>query len=82
MGIIVAIVIGFVVGLIARAIMPGTQSMGFIFTTLLGVAGSIVGTEHGKLLGWYGPGDEAQWIGSIVGAIILLFLYGLIAKKR
>ena len=78
MSIIIAIIVGFIVGLIARAIMPGTQSMGFIFTTLLGVAGSYLG----QALGLYTAGDEASWIGSIVGAIVLLFLVGLVSKKR
>ncbi len=82
MSIIIAIIVGFIVGLIARAIMPGNQSMGFIFTTLLGVAGSIVGTYLGQAVGLYGPADEARWIGSIVGAIVLLFLVGLVTKKR
>lgn len=82
MSIIIAIIVGFIVGLIARAIMPGNQSMGFIFTTLLGVAGSIVGTYLGQALGLYTAGDEASWIGSIIGAIVLLFLVGLVSKKR
>lgn len=82
MSIIIAIVVGFVVGLVARALMPGNQSMGFIFTTLLGVAGSVVGTELGRMLGFYGPDSNAAFIGSVVGAILLLFLVGLITKKR
>lgn len=81
MGFIGAIVIGFIVGLIARALMPGKQSLGFIMTTLLGVAGSLVGTYLGQAVGLYDGFSEAGWIGSIVGAMILLFVFGLISKK-
>ena len=81
MSIIVTIVIGFIVGLIARAIMPGTQSMGFILTTILGIVGSIVATYLGQVLGFYPEGAAAGWIASVIGAIIVLFVYGLIAKR-
>lgn len=81
MSIIITIVIGFIVGLIARAIMPGNQSMGLILTTILGIVGSIVATYLGQAMGWYGQGDAAGWIASVVGAIIVLFIYGLIAKR-
>ena len=81
MSIIITIVIGFIVGLIARAIMPGSQSMGFILTTILGIIGSIVATYLGQAMGWYSQGDAAGWIASVVGAIIVLFVYGLIAKR-
>lgn len=81
MGIIGMIVVGFIVGLIARAIMPGDQKFGFILTVVLGIVGSIVAGYLGGALGIYQPGEGAGWIGSIVGAIIVLFVYGLIAKK-
>ncbi|ETD70747.1 transglycosylase [Pelistega indica] len=81
MSIISAIIIGFIVGLIARAIMPGTQSMGFIMTTLLGVAGSFVGSYLGQAIGMYPAGSQAGWIASVVGALILLFIFGLVSKK-
>ena len=81
MSIIIMIVVGFVVGLIARAIMPGNQPMGFIMTTLLGIVGSLVAGYLGHALGWYAPGEPASWIGSIVGAIIVLFVVGLVRKK-
>jgi uncharacterized membrane protein YeaQ/YmgE (transglycosylase-associated protein family) len=79
------IIFGFLVGLIARAIMPGAQPMGFLLTILLGVAGSFVGGWLGTLLFGSGEPDAsnaAGWIGSIVGALILLFAYGMLAKKR
>ncbi|HMN22052.1 MAG TPA: GlsB/YeaQ/YmgE family stress response membrane protein [Ottowia sp.] len=82
MGIIVTIIIGFIVGLLARAIMPGDQKMGLIMTTLLGIAGSIVASYAGVALGLYVPGATAGWVASVVGAIVLLFLYGLVARKR
>ena len=78
---IVAIVIGFVAGLIARAIHPGDDKAGFIVTTILGIAGSLLATYGGRLLGLYPEGSSAGFIASVIGAIIILFLYGLITKK-
>jgi len=82
MDIIVMIIVGFIVGLIARAIMPGTQSMGFILTTILGIVGAVVAGFLGRSLGWYNAGEAVGWIASVVGAIIVLFVYGLVTKKR
>ena len=82
MGIIVTIVVGFIVGLLARAIMPGDQKMGLIMTTLLGIAGSVVASYGGVALGMYPEGSTAGWIASIVGAIVLLFIYQLVMKKK
>lgn len=81
MGIISMIVVGFIVGLLARAIMPGDQKLGWVMTIILGIIGSIVAGYLGGALGIYQPGQGAGWIGSIVGAIIVLFIYGLIVKK-
>lgn len=81
MDIIVMIIVGFIVGLIARAIMPGKQSMGFILTTILGIVGAVVAGFLGRTLGWYAEGDAVGWIASVIGAIIVLFIYGLVAKK-
>lgn len=81
MSIVWIIVIGFVVGLIARAVMPGEQKLGLIMTTVLGVAGSVVAGYLGQAIGLYQAGQGAGFIGSIVGALVLLFGYGLIAKK-
>jgi uncharacterized membrane protein YeaQ/YmgE (transglycosylase-associated protein family) len=74
-GLLVTIIIGFVVGVIAKFIMPGKENMGFILTTLLGIAGSIVATYAGQAVGWYAAGEGAGWIGSIVGAFLLLWIY-------
>jgi uncharacterized membrane protein YeaQ/YmgE (transglycosylase-associated protein family) len=74
-GLLLTIIIGFVVGVIAKLIMPGKENMGFIITTLLGIAGSIVATYAGQAVGWYQAGEGAGWIGSIVGAFLLLWIY-------
>lgn len=69
-------VIGFVVGLVARAVMPGTQSLGIVMTALLGIAGSFVAGLVGQAIGWYGAGQGAGFIGSVVGALVVLFVVG------
>jgi uncharacterized membrane protein YeaQ/YmgE (transglycosylase-associated protein family) len=74
MGLIGTIIVGLIVGAIARFIMPGEQKMGWILTILLGVAGSFVAGFVGQALGWYQAGQGAGWIGSIVGALVLLFV--------
>lgn len=82
MNFIIMIVVGFIVGLIARALMPGDQAMGIIMTTILGIVGAVVAGFLGEALGWYAPGDPVGWIGSVVGAIIVLFVVGFVSKKR
>jgi uncharacterized membrane protein YeaQ/YmgE (transglycosylase-associated protein family) len=82
MGIIWIIIIGLVAGAVAKLIMPGKDPGGFIITILLGVAGALLATFLGKLVGWYKPGESAGFIGAIVGAIILLVIYRLIKKKQ
>jgi uncharacterized membrane protein YeaQ/YmgE (transglycosylase-associated protein family) len=81
MSIIWIIVVGFIVGLIARAVMPGEQKLGIILTAVLGVGGSLVAGYLGQAIGWYQAGQGAGFIGSIVGALILLFGYGLLTKR-
>ncbi|MBB3182314.1 GlsB/YeaQ/YmgE family stress response membrane protein [Variovorax sp. Sphag1AA] len=81
MSIVWTILIGFVAGLVARAIKPGDDSAGFIVTTLIGIAGSLVATYAGQAMGWYSAGQGAGFIASVVGAIVLLFIYGLIKRK-
>lgn len=81
MGIISMIIVGFIVGLLARAIMPGDQKLGIVMTIILGIVGSIVAGYLGGALGLYEPGEGAGWIGSIIGAIIVLLIYGLIVKR-
>ena len=72
------IIVGFIVGLIARAIKPGDDRMGLIMTTLLGIAGAFVARYVGQAMGWYQANEPAGWIASVIGAIILLVIYGLI----
>ncbi|MEZ5483907.1 MAG: GlsB/YeaQ/YmgE family stress response membrane protein [Lysobacteraceae bacterium] len=82
MTIIWTILIGFVIGLVARALKPGKDKMGIIWTTLLGIGGSLAATYGGQQLGIYQPGETAGFIAAVIGAIILLILYGLIAGKK
>lgn len=78
---IVTIIIGFIVGLIARAIKPGNDKLGLIMTTILGIAGAFLANFVGQKMGWYAAGEAAGWIASVVGAMILLFIYGLVKGK-
>lgn len=77
-----SILIGFIVGLVARALMPGPNPMGFILTTILGVVGALVANFVGQGLGWYAEGSGAGFIASVVGAIVLLFIYGLVSRRN
>ena len=82
MGIFWTIVIGFFAGVIAKFIMPGkNEPSGFVLTTILGIVGALVASFLGKTLGWYQPGEGAGFIGAIVGAIVVLFVWGLVAKR-
>jgi uncharacterized membrane protein YeaQ/YmgE (transglycosylase-associated protein family) len=76
MGIIGTILVGLVVGALARFVMPGEQKMGWILTILLGIGGSVVAGFIGSALGWYQPGQGAGWIASVLGAVLLLFVVG------
>lgn len=83
MSIIWTIVIGFVAGVVAKFIMPGpNEPQGFILTTILGIVGAFVATWLGQAIGWYGPNEGAGFIGAIVGAIIVLLIYGMVASRR
>lgn len=82
MEIVWTILIGFVAGVIAKFIHPGKENMGFIMTTLLGIVGSVVAGYAGQALGIYQAGQRAGFIGSIVGALVLLIVYGLVTKKK
>ena len=76
MGIIGTIVVGLIVGALARLVMPGEQKMGWILTCLLGIGGSLIAGFVGQALGWYQAGQGAGWIASVVGAVVLLFVVG------
>lgn len=82
MFILINIFIGFIVGLIARAIMPGKNKMGFILTSVLGIMGSAFASFLGQTINWYLPGEPAGFIASIVGAILLLSLMNYIKQKN
>ena len=76
------IIIGFIAGVIAKFIMPGpNEPSGFIMTAILGIVGAFVATFIGQAIGWYGPNDGAGLIGAIVGAIIVLAIWGFIAGR-
>ena len=83
MSILWTIIIGFVAGIAAKFLLPGpNEPSGFILTTILGIVGAFVATWLGQSLGWYGPGEGAGFIGAIVGAVIVLAVWGMIAKNR
>ena len=81
MAIIGTILLGLVVGLLARALLPGDQKMGWILTCVLGVAGSLGASFLGQAMGWYAPGEPAGWILSVVTAIVLLFVVGKVRSS-
>ena len=82
MGIIAAIIIGLLVGAVAKLLMPGRDPGGWIVTILLGLAGSFVAHFLGRALGWYHDGEAAGFIASVVGAIFLLVIYRLVARRN
>ncbi|MBS3847425.1 MULTISPECIES: GlsB/YeaQ/YmgE family stress response membrane protein [Devosia] len=82
MGILWAIIVGFLAGLIAKWITPGdNKPSGFILTTVLGIVGSLLATWLGQAIGWYGAGDGAGFIASIVGAVIILLVWTQLARR-
>lgn len=81
MGIIWTIVLGFVIGVLAKLLHPGKENMGFITTVLLGIAGSFLAGAIGQYLGWYQAGEGAGFIASVIVAILLLWLYGKVRAK-
>jgi uncharacterized membrane protein YeaQ/YmgE (transglycosylase-associated protein family) len=74
MGFIGTLIVGLIVGAIARFVMPGEQKMGWILTIVLGIAGSAGAGAVGQALGWYQAGQGAGWIASVLGAVVLLFV--------
>ena len=76
------LIIGLVIGVIAKLLMPGKDPGGCIITMLIGIAGAFIAGYLGRLIGWYQPGQPAGFIASIIGAMILLLIYRLIAGKR
>ena len=82
MAIIWTIIVGLIVGAVAKLLMPGKDPGGFIITILLGIAGAFVASYLGQAIGWYKAGESAGFIASVVGAIILLLLYRVIFKRK
>ena len=82
MAILSTLLVGLIVGAIAKLLMPGKDPGGFIITILLGIAGAFIASYLGQALGWYQPGQPAGWIMSIICAMILLLLYRLLFKRK
>jgi uncharacterized membrane protein YeaQ/YmgE (transglycosylase-associated protein family) len=83
MGIIWTIIIGAIAGFVAKFFVRGpNEPRGFILTTLLGIVGAFVASYLGQAMGWYAPGEGAGLIGAIVGAVIVLLVWGFIARRR
>ncbi len=82
MGFISTLIIGLIVGAVAKLLMPGKDPGGCIITIVLGIAGSAVGGFLGRALGWYRPDEPAGFIASVIGAIILLLIYRMVLGKR
>jgi uncharacterized membrane protein YeaQ/YmgE (transglycosylase-associated protein family) len=82
MHLIWTILIGFVVGVIAKLITPGTGPRGFFLTSALGIAGALIVTYAGQFLGWYGAGETAGFFGALMGAVVLLLIYHFAGRDR
>ena len=81
MSILLTIVIGFVAGLIARFLLPGKDPLGFIMTTVIGVAGAVVASFGGQMLGWYQQGQTAGFVASVLGAIAVLVVLRFLRRE-
>ena len=81
MSIIGTIIIGLIVGFLARAVKPGDDKLGWIMTAILGIAGSFLASYAGSAMGLYAPGEVAGFVASVIGAIILLVIYSLVKSK-
>lgn len=82
MNILGLIIIGFVVGLIARFIKPGKDQMGLIYTTVLGIVGAFVGLFIGQAFGFYHSGEPVGFVGAIMGSVLVLFIVEMVNRKR
>ena len=81
-GVLGWIIFGLIVGAVAKLLMPGRDPGGFIITILLGIAGAVLGGFIGRALGWYGEGDAAGFLMSLVGAVVLLAIYRMVMRRR
>lgn len=82
MGIVMTIIIGFLCGLVARFIKPGTDNLGFLMTTLIGILGAFVAAYLGQAFGWYTVGEPAGFIASVVGAVVILYAVEAFSSRR
>jgi uncharacterized membrane protein YeaQ/YmgE (transglycosylase-associated protein family) len=82
MGILWTILIGFIVGIVAKFLMPGRDPAGFIITVIIGIVGSVIATYLGRFLGFYQVGESAGFIAAVLGSIILLVIYRAVTGKR
>jgi uncharacterized membrane protein YeaQ/YmgE (transglycosylase-associated protein family) len=82
MGILWTILIGFIVGLVAKFLMPGRDPAGFIITVIIGIVGSVIATYLGRFLGFYQVGESAGFIAAVLGAILLLFIYRAVTGRK
>ena len=83
MGILWTIIIGFIAGVIAKIVTPGkNEPSGFVLTTILGIVGAFVASFLGQALGFYRPGEGAGFIGAIIGAVIVLFVWGIFTRNK
>ncbi len=82
MSIIWTILIGFIVGIVAKFLMPGRDPSGFFITAIIGIVGSVIATFLGQALGFYRPGESAGFIAAVLGSIILLFLYRMVTGRK
>jgi uncharacterized membrane protein YeaQ/YmgE (transglycosylase-associated protein family) len=83
MGILWTIIIGFVAGILAKFLTPGdNEPSGFVLTTILGIVGAFVATFIGQALGWYRAGEGAGLIGAVLGAVVILVIWGMVARRR
>jgi uncharacterized membrane protein YeaQ/YmgE (transglycosylase-associated protein family) len=84
MSIIWIIIIGLIAGIVAKLIHPGSRNepAGFVLTAILGIVGAMVATYLGQAVGWYKPGEGAGFIGAVVGAVVILIVWGFIAGRR
>lgn len=82
MGILGTIIIGFLVGLVARFLKPGNDRMGFIMTTVVGIAGAFLGTYLGQVIGIYQVGEVAGFFGAVIGAILVLIMLSAVSRRK
>jgi uncharacterized membrane protein YeaQ/YmgE (transglycosylase-associated protein family) len=82
MGYVWMAMVGFVVGLLARALLPGDQKLGIVLTAVLGIAGSFLANLAGQALGFYEGGDTAGLLASVLGAVVLLVMYGVLTRGK